>query len=62
MSDKILIRYFTGGAEWANRTREHVPRQGDKIKFDRVLYEIRDVVWIEDEIPERVHILIEETN
>lgn len=59
MNDKIYIRYFTASGEFANRIRNFVPIIGDEIRFKGVIYIIKKRVWIEDELPERVHIFIE---
>ncbi len=54
----MLIRYFTEEEEYANKTRDLIPRIGEKIRFRNVVYKIEDVVWVEDETQERVHIFI----
>jgi len=53
------IQYFIDKEEFAGRTRDIIPRIGDEIRFKNVIYKIKSVVWIEDETPEHVHILIE---
>ena len=58
--DKIQIRYFVDGKEYANRSTAFVPRVGDEVKLsDDVVYAIVRVVWIENGRPAHVAIDIE---
>ena len=53
------IQYFTDKEEFANRDRDIIPRIDDEIRFKNVVYKIKNVLWVEDEEIEHVHILIE---
>lgn len=56
----MYIRYFTEAGEYANRTRDIIPRIGEEVRFKKGIFKIKNVLWIEDDGPARVHILIEE--
>lgn len=52
----MLIRYFLENTEYANRTRDNIPRKGDYVRFKGIPYLVQDVEWVEDEQREVVHI------
>lgn len=66
MESSILIRYFLlqnkKQIEYTQRRKSLVPRIGELVRFNGKCYEVKTVVWVEDEpdVSERVHLEIEE--
>jgi hypothetical protein len=52
----MFIRFFTEKEEYAQRTRDAIPRKGDFMRFNGMLFKITHVIWCEDEKPDEVHI------
>lgn len=49
MDMPILINYYLKDKGFASRERRHVPRVGDEIRFQQIVYRVLRVVWIEDQ-------------
>lgn len=54
----MLIKYYLNNKEYASRTRENVPRIGEKVRFKGLDYNITSVLWNEDFSLETVYITI----
>ena len=44
----LNVGYYLDGAKFAARTRGFVPNKGDSIRFKNVIYDVKSVVWEED--------------
>jgi len=62
VSDKIWIKYFLNNEVYAARSRRHVPRLGDQVRFNNICYTINMLIWVEDEMDPYVVIDIRQTD
>lgn len=55
----MFIQYYIGSKPLESRSRDHVPRVGDIVKFGGIAYKVDVVVWDEDDdIDDEVNIIL----
>ena len=45
----IKVQYFVDGNKFAERFKEHIPRKGELLRFNKKLYIVVTIVHVEDE-------------
>lgn len=58
LDPRIRLRYFIGSKLYTERLRLHIPRIGDEVRFDGVVYTILQLIWIEDLNEANFHIAL----